>query len=261
MSACFSGKTVIITGASSGIGRGAALEFAKLGANLVIGGRNVEELNETKNQCIKAGLKENQVICVSGDLADENVPKLLVDGAINNFSQLDILVNNAGLGGPTPALDFKMDVFDKIHNVNLRATVALSVLALPHLIKTKGNIVNISSIAAWRPFNGSLAYCMSKAGMDMLTKCLAFELAPHGVRVNSVNPGAIPTNIGRDRLATVEEKETRYKSLTKIHPLGRCGEINEVVDAIVFFASDKSTFVTGQLLGVDGGAGLGGVSF
>jgi NAD(P)-dependent dehydrogenase (short-subunit alcohol dehydrogenase family) len=260
MSTCFKGKTVLITGASSGIGQGAAIEFAKHGANLVLGGRNVDQLKETKNQCIKAGLKENQILWVAGDIAEQNIQKQLVDTAINTFNQLDVLVNNAGLVISTPVLSFNIEDFDRVHNVNLRATVALSMLALPHLIKTKGNVVNISSIAAWRPFTGNISYAMSKAGMDMFTKSLAFEVAPHGVRVNSVNPGAIPTNISRDRIPA-DQLEERYKSLEKLHPLGRNGEIKEVVDAIIFFASDKSTFVTGQLLGVDGGAGLGGVSF
>jgi len=260
MSACFKGKTVIITGASSGIGQGAAVEFAKHGANLVLGGRNVDQLQETKNQCIKAGLKENQILWVAGDISDQNIQKQLIDTAINSFSQLDVLVNNAGLVIATPILNFNIEDFDKVHNVNLRATVALSMLALPHLIKTKGNVVNISSIAAWRPMTGNLSYAMSKAGMDMFTKSFAFEAAPHGVRVNSVNPGVIPTNLGRDRVPA-DQKEARYQALGKFHPLGRCGEIKEVVDSIVFLASDKSTFVTGQLIGVDGGAGLGGVSF
>jgi len=262
MSGCFKGKTIIITGASSGIGQGAAVEFAKQGANLVLGGRNVDQLKETKDQCIKAGLKENQIIWVAGDIADQKIPQQLVDAAINTFNQLDVLVNNAGIVISTPVQSFNIEDFDKVHNVNLRATVVLTLLALPYLIKTKGNVVNISSIAAWRPFTGNMSYAMSKAGMDMFTKSLAFEIAPQGVRVNSVNPGAIPTNISRYRgIVTAEQKEERYKLLEKMHPIGRNGEIKEVVDAIVFFASEKTTFVTGQLLGVDGGAGLGGVSF
>jgi len=257
---CFKGKTVIITGASSGIGQGAAIAFAKHGANLIIGGRDVNQLQETKNQCIKAGLKENQVVFVSGDICDEHVQKHLIDAAINTFNKLDILVNNAGMVISTPVLNTKIDDFDKVHNVNLRAAVSLTLMALPHLIKTKGNVVNISSIAAWRPLTGNLAYAMSKAGMDMFTKCLAFEVAPQGVRVNSVNPGVIPTNLSRDRVSP-EQREQRYAMMGKLHPLGRCGEVKEVVDSIMFLASDKSTFVTGQLIGVDGGAGLGGVSF
>jgi len=260
MSYCFKGKTVIITGASSGIGQGAAIEFAKLGANLILGGRNVDNLQATKNMCVKEGLKDNQIVLVTGEIEDQNIQKQLVDEAINKFGQLDILVNNAGMVIGSPVLEMKMDDFDKIHNVNLRSAVALTLLALPHLIKTKGNVVNISSVASLIPM-GSLAYGMSKAGMDMFTKCLAFEVAPQGVRVNSVNPGAVPTNIARNRGLTNEEIEQRYKRLATLHPLGRNGEVKEVVDSIIFLASEKSSFVTGQLIAVGGGIDLGGVRF
>jgi len=262
MSSCsyFKGKTVIITGASSGIGQGTAVEFARLGANLVLGGRNVDQLKETKNQCCKAGLQEKQVVWVAGDIAEEGVQKQLVDAAMNTFNQIDILVNNAGILNSMPVLNFKMEEFDKIHNVNLRAAISLTLMALPQLIKTKGNIINISSIGAWMPITGNMAYAVSKAGMDMFTKSLAFEVAPQGVRVNSVNPGVIPTNINRDRVSA-EQMEPRYKMLAKMHPVGRVGEIKEVVDSIIFFASDKSSFITGQLMAVGGGCQLGGVSF
>jgi len=260
MSCCFKGKTVIVTGASSGIGQGAALEFAKHGANLVLGGRNVDQLKETKNQCIKAGLKENQVVWVAGDIVEEGVQKQLVDAALNTFNQIDVLVNNAGLVISTNILAPNIADYDTVQNVNLRAAVSLTLMALPHLIKTKGNVVNISSIAAWLPITGNLAYAISKAGMDMFTKSLAFEVAPKGVRVNSVNPGVIPTNINRDRVPK-EQLEQRYNMLGKMHPLGRCGEVKEVVDSIIFLASDKSSFITGQLMAVGGGCQLGGVSF
>jgi len=260
MSYCFKGKTVIITGASSGIGQGAAIEFAKLGANLILGGRNVDNLQATKSMCVKEGLKDNQIVLVAGEIEDQNIQKQLVDEAINKFGQLDILVNNAGMVIGSPVLEMKMDDFDKIHNVNLRSAVALTLLALPHLIKTKGNVVNISSVASLIPM-GSLAYGMSKAGMDMFTKCLAFEVAPQGVRVNSVNPGAIPTNIGRNRGLTNEELEQRYKKFSTLHPLGRNGEVKEVVDSIIFLASEKSSFVTGQMIAVGGGIDLGGLRF
>jgi len=119
----------------------------------------------------------------------------------------------------------------------------------------------MSSIAAWRPMTGNMGYAMSKAGMDMFTKSLAFEVAPHGVRVNAINPGVIPTNLSRDSKVPKEQMEQVRQMMTKLHPLGRVGQVKEVVDAIIFLASDKSSFITGQLLAVDGGAGLGGVSF
>jgi len=261
MSSCsyFKGKTVIITGASSGIGQGTAVKFARHGANLVLGGRNVDQLKETKNQCCKAGLLEKQVVWVAGDIVEEGIQKQLVDTALNMFNQIDVLVNSAGIRNVTPVLNFKMEEFDKNHNVNLRSAMSLTLMALPHLIKTKGNVVNISSIGAWMPIIGNLAYAVSKAGMDMFTKSLAFEVAPQGVRVNSVNPGVITANVNRD-LVKPEQMDPKYKFLAKMHPVGRCGEIKEVVDSIIFFASEKSSFITGQLMAVGGGCQLGGVT-
>jgi NAD(P)-dependent dehydrogenase (short-subunit alcohol dehydrogenase family) len=257
----FKDKVVLITGASSGIGAGIALEFANHGANLVIGGRNVEQLQETKNNCIKAGLKDNQVVLVIGNIEEERVVKEFVNAAITNFNQIDVLVNNAGFSLNTPAIGSKIEDFDRVYNVNLRAAIALTLEALPHLIKTKGNVINISSICSWVPITGSLAYCISKAGMDMFTKSLAFEVAPQGVRVNSINPGGVPTNITRTMNLQPDQEKEMWDSFGKYHPLGRVGDVKEIADAALFLASDKSSFVTGQMLAVDGGIGLGGVSF
>jgi len=257
----FADKTVIITGSSSGIGAGVAVEFAKRGANLILTGRNVDQLNNVKNQCIEAGLKENQVVVVAGEITEEKCQTELIENALKNFNQIDILVNNAGTIVSKPALETSMEIYDRILDVNLRAAVSLSVMALPHLIKTKGNIVNISSVAAKRPSAGNMCYCISKAGMDMMTKSLSFEMAPHGVRVNSVNPGGVPTNIFREQHSTLEKRDALLKKLAKLHPLGRNGEVHEVCDAIIFLASNNASFITGQLLCVDGGATTGGVSF
>jgi len=255
------GKVAVITGASSGIGAGIALEFARNGANLVIGGRNAEQLQETKNKCIQAGLKENQVVSVVGDVAEERIVKEFVNAAITNFNQLDIVVNNAGFSIPTTALEGKIEDFDKVHNVNLRAAIAITLDALPHLIKTKGNVINISSVCSWVPIIGSLAYCVSKAGLDMFTKSLAFEVAPQGVRVNSINPGGVETNIMRTMNMTPDQSKEMWEGFGKFHPIGRIGNVQEIADSALFLASDKATFITGQILAVDGGVGLGGVKF
>jgi len=257
----FKGKVVLVTGSSSGIGAGIAEEFAKQGANLILTGRNVDGLKETKNKCLKHGLKESQIVLVDGELTDNEVPKKLIDAAIATFGQLDVLVNNAGMTLSQPAMELTMDGFDKIHNVNLRSTVAITLLALPHLVKTKGSVVNISSIASYRPVTGAISYCVSKAGMDMFTKSLAFEMAPQGVRVNSVNPGGVPTNIGRDHNMTEEEKAARWKGAMGMHPIGRLGEVKEIADAVVFLSSERATFITGQILSACGGLGIGGVKF
>jgi len=258
----FKGKVVLITGSSSGIGAGIAEEFARQGANLVLTGRNVDGLQETKNKCLKLGLKENQIVFVAGELTDDEVPQKLIDAAIANFGQLDVLVNNAGMSLEQPIMELTIEGFDKIYNVNLRSTVAVTMLGLPHLVKTKGNVVNVSSIASYRPIQGGMSYCISKAGMDMLTKSLAFEMAPQGVRVNSVNPGGVPTNIGRDhKPISEEEKAPRWKAAIAMHPIGRLGQVKEIADAVVFLASERATFITGQILSACGGLGIRGVNF
>jgi len=257
----FANKTVLITGASSGIGAGAAIAFAKLGANLVLGGRNEENLKATRDACIKEGLKSNQIALVPGDVTHENVKENFVVTSLKSFGQIDVLINNAGISASLPIADLNMEGYDKIVNVNLRAVVDLTLKCVPHLIKTKGAVVNISSVASWRPIQIALPYCVAKAGLDMFTKCLAFELAPQGVRVNSVNPGGVVTNIGRDHQLSPEEQEQRYKMVTNFHPIGRFGEVKEIADSIVFLASSSASFTTGQCLGVCGGASLGGVRF
>jgi len=143
-----------------------------------------------------------------------------------------------------PVLENKMDIYDRTLDVNLRSAVSLSTLTLPHLIKTKGNIVNISSVAGLRPSTGAMAYCISKAGMDMMTKSLAFEMAPHGVRVNSVNPGVIPTNIFREMNQDQDQaaKDKMLEQVKKLHPLGRNGEVKETSDAIIFFGIEPFQF-------------------
>jgi len=255
----FAGKTVVITGSSSGIGAGVAVEFAKLGANIVLTGRNVEQLKSVKDQCLKAGRKENQVTYVAGEITDQKCQTDLIETALKHFKQIDILINNAGMAvAMKSVLETSIDAYDRTMDVNLRSAVKLSLMALPHLVKTKGNIVNISSILGLRPSTGTMAYCISKAGMDMMTKSLAFEMAPHGVRVNSVNPGVIPTGIARDLDVKADEF---FETTKKLHPMGRNGEIKEISDAIIFLASSNSGFITGQLLCVDGGVTISGVAF
>jgi len=208
---------------------------------------------------LKHGLKENQIVIVSGELTEVEVPKKLIDAAITTFGQLDVLINNAGMA--QPVMELTMDSFDKIHNVNLRSTVAVTLLALPHLVKTKGSVVNVSSIASYRPVQGAISYCISKAGIDMFTKSLAFEMAPQGVRVNSVNPGGVSTNIMRDLNMTEEQKAAFWKGGIDMHPIGRLGEVKDIADAVVFLSSERATFITGQILSACGGFGIGGVKF
>lgn len=166
----FEGKVVVITGASSGIGAGAAMHFSKLGAKVSITGRNVDNLKETASQC------KGEVLSIAADVNNEADRMRVIDETVAKFGKIDVLINNAGLGEAGTILTTTLDQYDKVMDTNVRSVFHLTQLATPHLIKTKGNIVNVSSVAGPRSFPNILAYCMSKAAVDQFTKCVALEL-------------------------------------------------------------------------------------
>uniref|UniRef100_A0A1I7RL59 3-oxoacyl-[acyl-carrier-protein] reductase FabG n=1 Tax=Bursaphelenchus xylophilus TaxID=6326 RepID=A0A1I7RL59_BURXY len=186
---------VLISGASSGIGRSTALELAKLKWRLSLSGRNEEAMAAVVKECKKTGATD--VTTTVGDLRDDEVAKDFVDHTLQTFGRIDSLVNAAGILVNGTVEDSSLTDYDKQFDVNVRSIIALTKYALPHIIKTKGTIVNVSSVAGTNAFPGVTYYCMSKAALDQFTKCLALEMAPHGVRVNSVNPGVIVSNIHR----------------------------------------------------------------
>ena len=188
-----------------------------------------------------------------GDITDELVLKSIVDKTLETFGRIDILINNAGIfksGGFEWA---PVAIFDEIMDTNVRSMVVLTQLCISHLKKTKGSIVNVSSVNGFRPFVNDGYYCMSKAAVDMFTKCLALELAPDGVRVNAVNPGVILTNIHtRGGMDDSQYREFLDRS-KQTHPLGRVGETEEVANVIAFLVSRRASFITGSLTPIDGG--------
>ncbi|XP_011195318.2 uncharacterized oxidoreductase TM_0325-like [Zeugodacus cucurbitae] len=244
------GKVVIVTGASSGIGASAAEAFAKEGSKVVLVGRNVENLKAAEAACRAANSKA-ELLSITADVAVD--AERIINSTIERFGQLDVLVNNAGIFEVGGILDIDVDQFDRIFNTNVRAVFLLTKYAAPHLIKSQGNIVNVSSVTGIRAFPGISTYCASKAALDQFTRCIALDLAPHNVRVNSVNPGVIATDIHRRRGLTPEGIKEYYERCKKTHALGRIGEPSEVADAIIFFASDKSSFITAATLPIDGG--------
>ncbi|VDM70871.1 unnamed protein product, partial [Strongylus vulgaris] len=167
-------------------------------------------------------------------------------------------INSAGILRSGNVLDSDISVYDELFDINVRCLVRLTREALPHIIKTKGTVVNVSSINGPCPFPGVAYYCMSKSAVDQFTKCLALEMAPHGVRVNAVNPGVTVTNLHR-RSGQDEKAYAAFLERSKTtHALGRPGDPKEVAEAILFLASDRSSFTTGQLLRVDGASsGIG----
>ena len=248
-----SGKVSLITGASSGIGAETAVLFARLGANLVLTGRNEANLQRTMEKCVSVRPDAEQPLLVIADMCSEADVARLVDTTIKKFGRLDILVNNAGGGAFGTIETTSLEQYDRVMNVNVRAVYQLTTLCVPHLIAARGNVVNVSSLAATRCDPDILAYSMAKAAVDQMTSCTALELAPKGVRVNSVNPGVIVTEVHK-RAGMSDDAYAKLLEHSKTtHPLGRIGDAEEVAQAIAFLASSNASFITGEHLHIDGG--------
>merc|ERR1712179_333542 len=185
-------------------------------------------------------------------MSEDDTSKL-VDKTVAEFGKLDILVNNAGILEMGTIENTSLEQYDRIMNTNVRAIYQLTMLAVPHLIKTQGCIVNVSSVNGVRSFPGVLAYNISKSAVDQFTRCVALELAPKKIRVNSVNPGVIATELQK-RGGLDDERYAKFLEHSKTtHAMGRTGEVLEVAKAIGFLASEDASFSTGVTLPVDGG--------
>uniref|UniRef100_A0A023F8F0 Putative dehydrogenase n=1 Tax=Triatoma infestans TaxID=30076 RepID=A0A023F8F0_TRIIF len=249
----FCGKIVLITGASSGIGASTALAFARLGASLALTGRNNINLENVAEKCKGVSSKGEKPFTVVGDLTKEEDTKRIFEETVKRYNKLDVLVNNAGIIETGSIENTSLEQFDRLFNTNVRSIYHLTMLAVPYLIKSKGNIVNVSSVNGIRSFPGVLSYCMSKAAVDQFTNCIALELAPKQVRVNSVNPGVTLTELQK-RGGMNEEAYAKFLERSKeTHALGRPGMPEEVANTITFLASDLASFVTAANLPVDGG--------
>ncbi len=246
-------KVVLVTGATSGIGRAVALRFAESAARVAAVGRNPEALRDVGDAIKKAG---GEPLTVTADVTKEEDLRHLMQHALGEFGRLDVLVNAAGHISTGSIEDTSLAAWDKMLDVNLRAVFHLMQLATPHLIETQGNIVNISSVTGLRSFPGVLAYCVSKAGVDQLTRCAALELAPKNVRVNAVNPGVVVTEIHK-RGGMGEEDYRNFLERSKTtHPLGRVGQASEVAELVFYLASEKASWITGATYSIDGGRAL-----
>jgi NAD(P)-dependent dehydrogenase (short-subunit alcohol dehydrogenase family) len=249
----FNGKTVIVTGATSGIGRNSAEAFGREGASVVLVGRQEAALADVEGAIRRNG---GQAVSCAADLTADDAPDRVVKAALAAFGHVDVLVNAAGVIA-SGALEATTDeVWDTMMAVNLRAPFRLMRAAAPHLTARKGSIVNVSSVNGLRSFPGVLAYCVSKAGVDHLTRCAAIEMAPLGVRVNAVNPGVTVTNLHR-RSGMDEAQYAAFLEKSKTtHPLGRPGQPEDIAAMILFLASDRAGWMTGETIPIDGGRHL-----
>ncbi|MBK7992149.1 MAG: glucose 1-dehydrogenase [Blastocatellia bacterium] len=249
----FQDRVALITGASSGIGEATARRFAQAGANVGLIGRNQENLTQIVNSINQEG---GQAFPIVVDLATSSGPKEAVEKAVEKFGKIDILVNAAGIISMGNISNTSMQAWDEMMHINLRIVFELMQLVLPFMKAPYGNIVNVSSVTGLRSFPGVLAYCVSKAAVDQLTRCAALELAEKGIRVNSVNPGVVVTNLHRRSGMSEENYEAFLERSKTTHPLGRAGTTNEVADLILFLASDQAGWITGANYAIDGGRAL-----
>jgi len=242
------GKVVLVTGASSGIGRATAVLAAERGASVVLAARRAKEMEAA----VSAAPADRKLV-VAADVTSERDRSALVAAAIAKFGGIDVLVNAAGIIGNGTIENTTTDEWDRMFDINLRSMFRLTQLALPSIIGRKGNIVNVSSVTGTRAFPGVLAYCVSKAGVDQFTRCLALELGPRGVRVNAVNPGVVVTNLHKAG-GFDDQKYANFLEHSKTtHPLGRVGQATEVAELILFLASERSGWTSGATISIDGG--------
>jgi NAD(P)-dependent dehydrogenase (short-subunit alcohol dehydrogenase family) len=253
-------QTVVVTGASSGIGRAAAIRFGRDGGSVLAVGRKAAALRDVAREVEQAG---GRCEPFEADVTAAAAPSEIVAAAVAAFGGLTTIVNAAGIIALGTVENTPDAAWDEMIDVNLRAPFRLMRAAAPHLAATArsaatpaASVVNVSSVTGLRAFPGVLAYCVSKAGVDQLTRCAALELAPQGVRVNAVNPGVVVTNLHR-RSGMDEPSYAAFLERSKqTHPLGRPGDADEIADLIAFLASDRAGWITGETISIDGGRHL-----
>jgi NAD(P)-dependent dehydrogenase (short-subunit alcohol dehydrogenase family) len=235
------GKVAIVTGASSGIGLAIAAAMAQAGAKVVLVGRDEARLTAAAERCGK-----HHVVAV--DLTDDEAPGRIVGETLEAFGPPDSIVHSAGIFTPKPLSEAPLEELDLHWRVNVRAPYALTQAALPHL-RRDSSVTFVSSIAGRVAFPNSAAYCATKGAVELLTKALAVELAPRGVRVNAIAPGNIRTAMNEELLKS-KEYEQMYLDGT---PYGRVGVVEDVAPLAVFLASDAARYIHGESILVDGG--------
>ncbi|MDH6298072.1 SDR family oxidoreductase (plasmid) [Agrobacterium salinitolerans] len=246
-----SGKTALVTGAARGIGKAIAVAFAREGAEVVVCDRDEEAAELTAQEIGPSA------VAVRADISNDSEVNAMVDFAVARFGKIDILVNNAGVGATTLFLESTREEFERVVRINLTGTFMVSQAVARKMAERKtGSIVNIASLSGQKGGVGRSAYGASKAGVELLNKVMAVELADLGINVNAIAPGPILTEVSR----TMHTLETR-DAYHRLVPQRRYGEPEEIADAAVFLASDEARYITGHTLNVDGGFLAAGLLF
>jgi NAD(P)-dependent dehydrogenase (short-subunit alcohol dehydrogenase family) len=246
----FAKKICIVTGASSGIGRATSIELARQGGTVLVTGRSTERCQEVVSQCLAVGGNASHLVI---DLSVPRSAEEIVSAAIARFGQIDVLVNNAGILINGTALETTDAQWSSVMDLNVAAAFRMCRASLPYLIeKERGAIVNVASDWALMAAKGAVAYCVSKAALAQLTRCLALDHATQGVRVNAVCPSDTDTPM-LDLSFVGQDRDRKMQMLAAAIPMGRVATVGEVANVIAFLASDAAGFMTGALVPVDGG--------
>jgi 2-deoxy-D-gluconate 3-dehydrogenase len=242
------GNVAVVTGAGGGIGGAAAAALAEAGADLALVGRNEKKLRDAAQIVERAG---RRALVLEADVTDETAVEAARDAVIAEFGRADILFNNAGITSPKLLVDMQVEEWRRIADVNLTGAFLCSrAFAAPMMAQRRGRIVNMGSILSGRGMATRTAYCATKAGLANFGAALAFELGPHGVTVNTIGATVIVTDLNR---ALIRTQPQLYQKVLDRSAIGRLGEVQDVVGALVFLASPAASFVTGQTIYVDGG--------
>jgi NAD(P)-dependent dehydrogenase (short-subunit alcohol dehydrogenase family) len=248
------GHVAVVIGGTTGIGRAMALGLADSGASVVASSRRQEQVDEVAEELEAKGTK---TLRIASDVCDRDSLQTLCDGTLEEFGKVDILINCAGMTKRAPTLDFPEDTWDTILETNLKGTLRGCQIFGKHMLERGyGRIINIGSMTTFRGFYEVAAYGASKAAVGSLTKSLAVEWSRHGITVNAIAPGVFRTDINTHLL---DDTERGREFLTRT-PMGRFGDVQELVSSAVFLASPSASFITGEILAVDGGFLASGVN-